>query len=326
MDIEFCNKIEHYLMEFYSKSINLKHNEILDAIEEKNKMKQIERVLNFVFDSLEGYLSNSSRSKLLIEILQKIIDQTGVKIVDDLTIDTKSIFDRFKLIIKNRVCPDQYVCKIEIANRNIEIPSFEYWDRKNIDYYNSDTNNKIILIMESPHKDEFTQNIPNGPAFGKTGKNIASYFESVLNKEFFNVNISLSNGTYDLYLINAIQFQCSLGLPTEYFRDLIFTGLWFNGGEENFKNRLEKIKLNNNDIVINSCTNGEQIFSKIFGKGCRFDIKKFNSIFQQKISQKKFGTAENRLKCLVTEAIGSNPAFIYKEIKHPSSWHIFYKN
>ena len=66
----------------------------------------------------------------------------------------------------------------------------------------------IVVVLESPHKDEFNnQNFPNGnPALGKTGEMLQKYFENILRK-----NISYLPDNYRVILMNSIQFQCSLG-------------------------------------------------------------------------------------------------------------------
>ena len=67
----------------------------------------------------------------------------------------------------------------------------------------------MILILESPHKDEFAVDKvgelkPIGPARGCTGCAIRNYFTEI----FPEYEKS------DLVLVNLVQFQCSLGLSS----------------------------------------------------------------------------------------------------------------
>jgi hypothetical protein len=114
----------------------------------------------------------------------------------------------------------------------------------------------LILVLESPHTDEFDKNgDPIGPANGPTGMNIRKYICDIF-----------GNGDqgYYLVLMNAIPFQCSLGVGTEHFRDAVFNAAWNNGaiGKNFFEDRLKKLlkKLQNKNVVIvNACTKGYNV-------------------------------------------------------------------
>lgn len=70
---------------------------------------------------------------------------------------------------------------------------------------------KIALLLESPHKDEYTpQFIPVGPAQGKTGTNIANKIHYKLIGDLAVLQQSLSpHCDYEVKLINCVQYQCS---------------------------------------------------------------------------------------------------------------------
>ncbi len=102
---------------------------------------------------------------------------------------------------------------------------------------------QVILILESPHNQEFIQ--PRGPAKGSTGRLIRQYLCEVLNGHCVD--------SWDLYLVNAIQHQCSLGKKTSEFRDAVFSRAWSLFGEKNFIHRLGTLA-RNDAIVINACT------------------------------------------------------------------------
>ena len=154
-----------------------------------------------------------------------------------------------------KLCPDQYICNIEIIKNYY----FNQNTRKNIFPKDSVTvieknipnaENILILILESPHKDEFDKNgEPLGPANGTTGRSIREHIAKIF------PNFS----DYHLILMNAIPFQCSLGVATEHFRDNVFKAAWDDDkvGAGFFEDRLKKLlkKLQNkNVVVVNACT------------------------------------------------------------------------
>jgi hypothetical protein len=70
------------------------------------------------------------------------------------------------------------------------------------------THQVIVLIIESPHKDEYdSQFHPIAPAQGSTGNNIKKYICKILNK---HGNLGLKDNSYDLIVCNPVQFQASL--------------------------------------------------------------------------------------------------------------------
>lgn len=141
--------------------------------------------------------------------------------------------------IKENECPDQYVGTInEIAGSSFE--------RTEI---NRDLQKEycIILVLESPHIKEYMDEHNCSPAMGTTGQLIQKGIQHVTNKEQF--------ADYGLILMNAIPFQCSLGVKTSLFRTNVFKNLWDNGGRQYFVERLKKI-VRPGDIICNCCTIG----------------------------------------------------------------------
>ena len=101
----------------------------------------------------------------------------------------------------------------------------------------------IIILLESPHKDEFNEK-PYMPAKGDTGKKILQYFPAKCP--------ALPCPKYRVLLVNAIQYQCSLGVPTKNNRTDIFLYMW---SKKNIKRNLEKrLKKYSSNIIINCCT------------------------------------------------------------------------
>jgi hypothetical protein len=78
---------------------------------------------------------------------------------------------------------------------------------------------KIALLLESPHKDEYTTNfVPIRPANGKTGTNIDNKLHYKLISDLALCQQHLCNNyDYEIYLINCVQYQCSC----HYFLNLV---------------------------------------------------------------------------------------------------------
>ena len=75
------------------------------------------------------------------------------------------------------------------------------------------TNPVIVILAESPHKDEFNYN-----SGGATPKHPLVKSKSKIQKNLKNYLPSNLNGKYDVYLVNAIQYQCSFGLDLKKYR------------------------------------------------------------------------------------------------------------
>lgn len=88
--------------------------------------------------------------------------------------------------------------------------------RQNIDYISCNQisptlNDPIVIILESPHKNEYDPitSMAIGPAMGRTGINFKNYFASKIQKSKIYQQICISQ--HDIVLVNSIQYQCSLG-------------------------------------------------------------------------------------------------------------------
>jgi hypothetical protein len=136
-------------------------------------------------------------------------------------------------------CPDQSVGLIGDFNAD----SDDFPQRKPV--ARLDDRRCVVLIMESPHINEFIGEW--GPAKGKTGKQIRKHITKIVTDP--------QGCLSELILINAIQYQCSLGISTDRYRDEIFYSFWQNGGKENFERRL-KCLYRPMDMLFNCCTKG----------------------------------------------------------------------
>ena len=167
---------------------------------------------------------------------------------------------------------------------------------------------KIILILESPHKDEYKfkhcskdsncsyrDYIRPAPARGTTGKNIKRYLPEIFAYEEFN--------GYKVALVNPIQYQCSLGNLKLGLKDVIFRGLMSMNRSHYlscFKERFRFIYNPAHDLVINCCTSGED--------GRNKDI------------------IWNCLDSLIYGNNDSCPRYPVLSMKHPCCWHLSYGN
>lgn len=119
----------------------------------------------------------------------------------------------------------------------------------------------IIIILESPHIAEFDPitKQPLGPCQGKTGENIAMYLSEILKSN--HVGLTLSHKKYDIVLLNAIQYQCSLGEDTKLYRDAMFLYYWEQlDFRKDFVERLIRARTTYSEsIIVNCCTKGEHI-------------------------------------------------------------------
>ncbi|MDD5228866.1 MAG: hypothetical protein PHN45_03795 [Methylococcales bacterium] len=142
--------------------------------------------------------------------------------------------------LETRACPDQYVGEIS----KFKTLTDDFYIRDSIT--NRPNNIKcLILILESPHTEEFSSN--PCPAKGKTGQRIREHIGKVIDLSKYK--------DYGLIILNAIPYQCSLGLPTKCFRDEIFKTVWSAYGKKDFIKRL-KHTYKQGDVIVNCCTKG----------------------------------------------------------------------
>ena len=132
------------------------------------------------------------------------------------------------------------------------------------------TNPKMVVLLESPHIEEFNAGqYANGtaPAWGNTGKNFDDWFIKVLNLNINNVLNSFlpnNNQDIDVYLVNAIQYQCSLGKLNgnrgSGRRDAVFFNLWNKQPDSFLQDLADRLNFINPNVIINACTKNLQRF------------------------------------------------------------------
>ena len=154
--------------------------------------------------------------------------------------------------VKTMYCPDQYVGIIKPKEnwRNFGKRTDIFQKRTSKTQIKIAEDKIFLLILESPHTDEFDKNNEAiGPANGTTGRHIRKYICDIFGNEYQG---------YHLVLINAIPFQCSLGVGTKHFRDDVFKKIWNEDGKVFFVDRLTKLFKSKPDnfVIANCCTKG----------------------------------------------------------------------
>jgi hypothetical protein len=171
-------------------------------------------------------------------------------------------FDLPKLI-----CFDQVICEYEhgkaSSNNNSNDTTFladERIKKSRDDLYKLNENDNIVIILESPHVDEFRCIIgcKDGfrigmPCMGKTGENLKKYFIDELDKcleEVFNndkfkdILKDDKNKKFNIIVMNAIQFQCSLGFKPSKEKNELCKKLFKDEVKDEVKDKNDKSEKN----------------------------------------------------------------------------------
>jgi hypothetical protein len=151
----------------------------------------------------------------------------------------KRHLQRHRSAFEERCCPDQFVGVIS------EIEGSGDFTCRTLASERPLSLSCVLLVLESPHTSEFDTS--PGPAKGSTGRNIVRYLRQVPGLQ--------DKGEFGLLLVNAVQFQCSLGGPTSKVRDAVFFDTWTSGGRTDFESRFRAL-YRDGDCVVNSCTRG----------------------------------------------------------------------
>lgn len=168
---------------------------------------------------------------------------------------------------KNKV---DHVFRYLISVNNGSIKPYKFKDKVCLKFADSNYNDlninfnsdlkSIVIVLESPHKDEFDSNLnPKGPAQGATGNNLASKLKELI--ENIHSENPIPDGEYKIVLVNPIPCQTSLNYIHEKalkgswktLRDKVWITLWDNNF--NYKiNFISTINSINPFIIINSCS------------------------------------------------------------------------
>ncbi|WP_438451532.1 hypothetical protein [Vibrio alginolyticus] len=119
---------------------------------------------------------------------------------------------------------------------------------------------KIIFVLGSPHKREYLDLENISPAKGKTGDNFNNALINFLVLSQYHKSC-FESGLYEVVVLNAVQYQTSLGLHPKEYRTVIFQLAWLTFAREDFINRLRKhlTGFEKNNVVFNACTKGNTL-------------------------------------------------------------------
>ena len=143
----------------------------------------------------------------------------------------------FCVYTSHKKCRDNFVGCINTRESQLFIQKeFRFNNRRKLLKRTNTKLEKIVVLMESPHRDEFGVNL-TAPALGETGERLNTYLPKIL-----LANGLLSSKNTEIYLVNTIPYQCSLGFETKFCRDIIFEALWKNKRtKKSLFRRLERI-------------------------------------------------------------------------------------
>lgn len=229
-----------------------------------------EKIRSFLKDKLseaKEECGEGSKEVEFIKIAKDVVDNS-----DNKQLSTRNKND-LKKYFSYHLCPDQYVGMIREKEdwKRFYKRSDIFKDGNPKDLLTKFKNNQkiFLLILESSHKDEYDINHNAiGPAQGQTGKktgiNIRTHIDEIFGDKY---------NDYSLILMNAIPFQCSLGVNTEIFRDEVFTKAWQNNeiGHQFFEDRLDsllKILKGKEVVIVNACTEGTKL-DPLYRKVCK---------------------------------------------------------
>jgi len=142
-----------------------------------------------------------------------------------------------------RACPDHHVGSLSgLRSGQTDFPV------RHLPEMGRDGGMDLILVLESPHIAEFKTSI--GPAKGNTGRLIRAHISEIAK------NFGLH--PQSLTLVNAVQYQCSLGKKPIEHRDAVFRSAWSMFARVSFGNRLSQYINGADCIVVNACTKGNK--------------------------------------------------------------------
>jgi len=232
-------------------------------------------------------------------------------------------------VLPKLICFDQVICEYEYgkasSNNNNNDTTFladERIKKSRDDLYKFNKNyNNIVIILESPHVDEFRYIIgcKDGfrigmPCMGKTGENLKKYFIDELDKcleEVFNndkfkdILKDDENNKFNIIVMNAIQFQCSLGFKLSKEKNELCKKLFKDEVKDKVKDKNDKSEKN---IIKSNMIKRLSVYKPKCIVNCStYKIRK-------KIEKIVIDYSEN------IDEDGKSRSIIYIEGNHPSNW------
>ena len=320
----FYKRIEEYFYSIWW----LDSDFLVENIRNRNHYND-RKILNLIqFSSKNKRMPNCCviQNNSSIEALKTKIDKEIEKLMEEITFSEVvndvllALNEKTKIEFQHVICPDI------IVGLNGEFwfdkqSRIEHQDQLKIKA-KTESEKTIVVLLESPHVDEFQDSkISPNPALKTTGTNLQKYFTDKSLHNLLGKNFSKE---YRVILMNSIQYQCSLGLDTEKYRDHIWISCWYKFGRESFINRLASY---NPDIIINLCTNGNHSKEPDLPSDCHNIDKKYlkyclKEYFDKQSELKNLEKTTLTLKSIVSACIRTtfNNSIILYEGTHPCSW------
>lgn len=202
-------------------------------------------------------------------------------------------------------CMDKSWCFIKYEDNK-----FDYCSKVNSD----ELRGRILFVLESPHKEEYKDPSNISPAKGLTGKKFDLSLINFLILSQYHKQCFYA-GIYEVVIINAVQYQVSLGLKPEQYRTIIFQIVWQDFARKNLIERLASYPCDDSQdlIVFNACTKGNNILLKQAAKLIS-DMK-----LSDCVKSKLVVNDSVNLNAIVQDAIDESGIVSYKST-HPSRW------
>lgn len=225
-----------------------------------------------------------------------------------------------KVPLEIRACPDRYIGKISLGNaKHDEFSEFVVPGTKP-----NDSDRRLILVLESPHKDEYFGLKHPLPANGQTGRNIRSYLGDVL-KSCDVLKTQVDGKAFEVFVVNAVPYQCSQAeeltdISNRINCDLLFRKMFRSHGD--LADRINtwvrpKHRIRVPDIVINCCTKGV---------GKRKLLEREPKVFDEIMDSIKAASKYSYLRDIVHEELRKTqeaskdyPYDLYAA-SHPAAW------
>ncbi|ANU38291.1 hypothetical protein RJD38_18970 [Vibrio scophthalmi] len=192
----------------------------------------------------------------------------GLLIKPEFFNESKSVKDTYR-----------YILSYQKSNWQLIKPSRTPISRDFENFEVQQKTNNIVVLLESPHREEFTDDYnPIAPACGTTGLYFQQYFSSHVLPLLQGLGLTLDQDMeYAIILVNPVPFQTSLVAIhgskklQKPLRDKVWKVLYQQCASE-FKCRLESYEPK---VIINACTS--KLKTELNGVLSDFDVQKFST-------------------------------------------------
>ena len=209
--------------------------------------------LKICFHEKYHVLNLSTEERKLLEVSSEYLTVNSTKntvlLKDDFFCQSKAVLDKWRYNLSYR---NSSWALNSPQGSNVS----EFKKGESDELINPEMRN-ILFILESPHKDEFTENYaPLSPAAGKTGCNFQTYFVGFVLPILKNLGANFNKSkSYSICFVNPVPYQTSLfqahkGKMLPSLRDKVWKAIYPQCSED-FSDRVKSYKPH---MIINSCT------------------------------------------------------------------------